>query len=109
MKTNLNKVELIGYAGMDIKVREFKKGSKIASFSLGTHESFKNKEGEWVSTTAWHRIVLWNDNAEKAEKAVKKGKPISVTGKLNYRSYETQAGEKKQVVEIIANNLELVA
>jgi len=109
MKTNLNKVELIGYAGTDIKVNEFKKGSKMAHFSLGTHSSFKNKAGEWVNTTVWHRIVLWNENAEKAEKAVRRGKPISITGKLNYRSYETQTGEKRHLVEIIANNLDLVA
>jgi len=109
MKTNLNKVELVGFAGMDIQIREFKKGSKIARFSLGTHEGFKNKLGEWVNTTSWHKIVLWNENADKAEKAVKRGLPISVTGRLSYKSYETQSGEKRYIVEIIANNLELVA
>ena len=109
MKTNINKVELVGFAGMDIQVRELKKGTKVASFSLGTHEGFKNKLGEWVTTTAWHKIVLWNENAEKAEKAVKKGLPISVTGKLSYRNYETEKGEKRFIVEVIASNLELVA
>lgn len=105
MKTNINKVELAGFAGMDIKVREFKKGSKLAHFSLGTHESYKNKEGEWVKTTTWHRIVLWNEQAERAEKAVRKGIPVVVTGRLRYRFYETQGGERKICAEIIANQI----
>jgi len=109
MKTNLNKVELIGFAGMDIKIQEFKKGSKVARFSLGTSEGFKNKLGEWVNATAWHRIVLWNENADKAEKAVKRGLPISITGRLCCRFYESQNGEKRMIVEILADNLEMVA
>jgi len=109
METNQNKVELIGFAGMDMQVHEFKKGSKVARFSLGTNEGFKNKLGEWVNTTTWHRIVLWNENADKAEKAVKKGQPISITGKLCYKFYESQSGEKRMIVEILANSLELVA
>ena len=109
MKTNQNKVELIGYAGMDIQVCNFEKGSKVARFSLGTNEGFKNKLGEWVNTITWHKIVLWDENAEKAENAVKKGQPIAIKGKLSYRTYETETGEKRMVVEIIASNLELVA
>ncbi|OQA01826.1 MAG: Single-stranded DNA-binding protein [Bacteroidetes bacterium ADurb.Bin408] len=109
MKTNINKVELSGYAGMDIRVREFKNGSKMACFSLSTHESYKNKEGAGVSTTTWHHIVLWNEQAERAEKAVRKGLPVVITGKLRYRCYQTQAGEKKCVAEIVADKLDLAA
>ena len=109
MEINLNKVELIGFAGMDIKVQEFKKGSKVARFSLGTSEGFKNKLGEWVNTTAWHRIVIWNENADKAERAIKKGCPILITGRLCYRFYKLLNGEKRMIVEILADNLEMVA
>jgi len=109
MKTNQNKVQLAGYAGMDIQVREFKKGSKVARFTLGTHQGFKNKIGEWVNTTSWHKIVLWNETADKAIKAVKKGLPILVTGRLTYRYYETQNGEKRLLAEVLANDIELVA
>jgi len=109
MKTNINKVELAGYAGRDISVRTFKNGNKMACFSLGTHQSYKNGQGEWVNTTTWHRIVLWNEQADRAEKAIKKGLPVVVTGRLNYRYYETQGGEKKFCAEIIASHLDLAA
>ncbi len=107
MKTNQNKVELAGYAGTDIQVYEFRKGSKVARFTLGTHESFKNKLGEWVNTTTWHKIVLWNEQAEVAEKAVKRGLALSVTGKLSYRFFETPAGERRLLAEVIANEIKV--
>jgi len=108
MKTNINKVELVGFAGMDAEVRNIKDNMQQASFSLATSESFKNKNGEWVNTTTWHRIVLWNENAKKAAELVKKGARVSLSGKLNYRTYETDKGEKRLIVEIVANALEVL-
>jgi len=109
MKTNLNKVELIGFAGMNAEVKEIKKGMKIARFSLATSDGYKNKAGEWVNSTTWHNIVLWNDSAEKAAAEVKKGSRISLTGKISYRNYENKAGEKRNTVEIVANSFEILA
>jgi single-strand DNA-binding protein len=106
---NENKVQLTGYAGTDIQVYEFREGSKVARFTLGTHEYFKNKLGEWVDTTSWHRIVLWNDQAEVAVKAVKRGLPISITGRLTYRFFETPDGEKRLMAEVIASAIKQVA
>ena len=109
MKTNLNKVELVGFAGMNAEVKEIKKGVKVANFRLATSEGYKNKTGEWVNSTTWHNIVLWNGSAEKAAETVKKGARISLTGKISYRNYESKTGEKRNIVEIVANSLELVA
>ena len=109
MKTNLNKVELIGFAGMNAEVKEIKKGVKVANFRLATSDGYKDKAGEWVNSTTWHNIVLWNDSAEKAAAEVKKGSRVSLTGKISYRNYENKAGEKRSTVEIIANGFEILA
>ncbi len=109
MKTNVNKVELVGFAGMDAEVKEVREGMKVARFSLATRESFKNKNGEWVSTTTWHRIVLWNNNADLAAATVKKGARVSVTGKINKKSYQTEKGDTRHVFEILAQNLTVMA
>jgi len=108
MKTNINKVELVGFAGMNAEVKEIKKGIKLGRFSLATSEGYKNKNGEWVNSTSWHNIVLWNKAAEKAAEIVKKGLRVAVTGRINYRSYETSSGEKRMTVEIMANDLEII-
>jgi len=108
MKTNINKVELVGFAGMDVEVQDLKNNLKKANFSLATREGFKNKDGEWINTTSWHRIVLWNDNAKKAAELVKKGSRVSLSGKLNYRTYETDKGDKRLIVEIVTSVFEVL-
>lgn len=108
MKTNQNKVELVGYVGKDAEMREIRSGIKIASFSLATSEGYRNRKGDWVDNTTWHRIVLWNENASKAATEVKKGTKVSVTGKISYRNYEDSNGEKKYIVEIVATEFEVI-
>ena len=108
MKTNINKVELAGFAGMDAEIREIRKGVKFGRFSLATSEGYRNQSGEWVNNTTWHNIVLWNDMADKAASTVKKGTHITLTGKINYRNYETKDGQKRNAVEIIASNIEIM-
>ena len=108
MKTNINKVELLGFAGKDAEVREIKDGVKLARFSLATTEGYQTKTGEWINSTTWHQITLWNANAEKAAELVKKGLQVSLTGKIKNRTYETSTGEKKYVTEIEARELEII-
>jgi len=108
MKTNMNKVELVGYAGRDVEVKEVRKGINLASFSLATSENYRDKSGEWVSNTSWHNIVMWNDIAKKAGEEIRKGSQVSLTGKLSYRNYETKGGEKRYVAEIVATEFQVV-
>jgi single-strand DNA-binding protein len=108
MKTNVNKVELVGFAGKDAEIREIKKGVKLVSFSLATSEGYRGKNGDWVDNTTWHQVVMWNEMAEKANEEIKKGSRVSLTGKLNYRTYETQSGEKRYVTEIVAHEFEII-
>jgi len=108
MKTNINKVELAGYAGRDAEVREIKSGISLASFSLATSENYRDKNGDWVSNTSWHNIIMWNDVARKAAEEIRKGTHVSLTGKINYRNYETKTGEKRYVTEIIVNEFSVI-
>jgi single-strand DNA-binding protein len=108
MKTNINKVELVGFAGMNAEVKEIKRGVRVARFSLATSDGYKNRNNEWVNNTAWHNIVLWNELAAEAAESVKKGARVSVSGKINYRNYETTDGQKRNTVEIVADTFEVV-
>lgn len=108
MKTLRNSVQLIGRLGKDPEVRTFEKGSKLASFSIATTDSYKNQKGEKVEDTQWHNIVIWGKLAEIAGKYLKKGSEVVVEGKLVHRSYETTSGEKKYITEINVNDLVMV-
>ena len=67
----VNKVILIGNLGKDPEVRHLESGRAVANFSIATSESYRNREGERVTHTEWHNIVLWTPLAEIAEKLVK--------------------------------------
>ena len=108
MKSLRNSVQLIGRLGKDPELRTFEKGSKLATFSIATTDSYKNQKGEKVEDTQWHNIVIWGKLADIAGKYLKKGSEVVVEGKLVHRSYETAAGEKKYMTEINVNDLVMV-
>lgn len=100
----VNKVILVGNVGKDPEIRHLDSGIAVASFSLATSESYKAKNGERVTTTEWHNIVLWRGLAEVAEKYVKKGSKLYLEGKITSRQYEKD-GQTKYFTEIVANNM----
>ncbi|MDH5396764.1 MAG: single-stranded DNA-binding protein [Cyclobacteriaceae bacterium] len=102
-----NKVQLIGHLGGDPEVKKFDSGKVRATFRLATNENYKNGNGEWIQETQWHTIIAWNGLAQRAEKKLKKGNEVAVSGKLTYRSYEDKNGTTRQVTEINADNLEV--
>ena len=78
MSGSVNKVILVGNLGKDPEVRHLENGTAVANFPLATSESYKDKNGERVSTTDWHNIVLWRGLAEVSEKFLKKGDKVYV-------------------------------
>ena len=106
--TGVNKVILIGNLGKDPEIRHLDNGRAVANFSLATSENYKNREGEKVTTTEWHNIVLWTPLAEIAEKYLNKGNQIYLEGKLTNRSYEDKEGNRKYITEVVGQNLTML-
>ena len=80
----------------------------MAKFSIATTEKYKNKEGELVSNTDWHNIVLWRRTAEVAEKYLKKGDSICIEGKIKTRSWEDENGVKKYATDIQGDSMTML-
>lgn len=104
----MNKVELTGNLGTNPEVRELNSGKKMAKISLATHELRRNSTGEKITETQWHNLVVWGRNAELAEKQLKKGSGVTITGKINSRSYTDKKGNKRFITEIQVNNIRLL-
>lgn len=104
MNTLINNVHLIGNLGKNVELKNFDSGSKKASFSLATTESYKNQKGEYVKNTQWHNIVAWGRNAELISKALEKGSKVAIQGTLNYRTYEDKGGQTKYITEILVTD-----
>lgn len=101
----INKVILIGNLGKDPEIRYMQDTNKLASFSLCTTETYKDKQsGEKKYINEWHRIVVFNNNlADFIEKYVKKGTKLFVEGALKSRKYTGTDGIEKNITEVVIN------
>jgi single-strand DNA-binding protein len=94
--------------GKDPVVRYFDKGVAKATFPLATSETYTNQQGETITSTEWHNIVLWRALAEVAEKTIKKGSQVYIVGRIKTRSYVDKEGVNKYITEILADTLLLL-
>ena len=106
--SGVNKVILIGNLGKDPDVRYLDNGVAVANFSLATTENYKNKQGERVSQTEWHNVVLWRGLAEIAEKFLKKGSSVYIEGKIKTRKWEDKEGKTRYNTEILTDNMTML-
>ena len=100
--------EVVRNVGKEPETRYLDESTAITKFPMATSETYKNKNGERVSTTEWHNIVLWRGLAQVAEKYVKKGTQIYVEGRIKTCSYDDADGNKKYITEIVGDQMTLL-
>jgi single-strand DNA-binding protein len=109
MANGVNKVILIGNLGKDPEITRLESGVKKAVFSLATTEVYRNKEGEKVSHTEWHNIVVWRGLAEVAENYLKKGNSVFIEGRIRKREYDDKDGVKRYITDIMGDNMTMLS
>ena len=108
MARGVNKVILIGTLGKDPEVRYAQSGSALASVSIATNESWKDKNGEKQERTEWHRVKFFGRLAEIAGEYLKKGSQVYIEGSLRTEKYTDKAGVEKYSTDIIANEMQML-
>lgn len=104
-----NKAILVGNLGSDPDVKHTTEGTAVATLSLATNRSYKDKNEKWQTETEWHRLVAWAGKAEYCEKHLSKGSKIYVTGRLKTRKWQDeQDGIDRYVTEIIIEEIEIL-
>ncbi len=105
----VNKVILIGNLGADPEVRYTPSGDAMATMSLATSETWKDKQtGQTQERTEWHRVVLFGRLAEIAGEYLKKGRQVYIEGTLRTRKWQGQDGQDRYTTEIIAREMQLL-
>jgi single-strand DNA-binding protein len=103
--SSLNKVMLLGRVGKDPEIKTINgQGgeSKLASFSLATSETWKDKSGEKREQTEWHNIVSFQEGVVKVvEQYVKKGSMLFIEGSMKTRKYQDQSGNDRYTTEVV--------
>ncbi len=109
MARGINKVILIGHVGTDPEVRYMPNGNAVATVSIATTESWKDKQtGERQDKTEWHRVVFFNRLGEIVGEYVRKGSKVYVEGSLRTRKWQDQQGQDRYTTEIVANDLQML-
>ena len=109
MARGINKVILIGHVGGDPEVRYMPNGNAVATISLATTESWKDKQsGERQDRTEWHRVVCFNRLGEIAGEYVRKGSKLYIEGSLRTRKWQDQQGQDRYTTEIVGNDLQML-
>ena len=104
MKYGINKATLVGNVGDEPKINEKNGEIFLASFPFATSQTYKDKNGEEVTKTQWHRIKVWDKQASVIQKLVKKGDALYVEGRIENNTWDDKEGNKHYSTEIHCNN-----
>ena len=105
---SVNKVILVGNLGRDPEVRFMPSGDAVANLAIATSSKYKNKAGELIEETEWHRVTLFGRTAEVAGEYLKKGKSVYIEGRLKTRKYTDKDGVEKYATDIIASEMQML-
>lgn len=107
MAGSVNKVILVGNLGNDPDVKYTQGGMAIATLSVATTSSRKDRDGNFQEKTEWHRVKLFGKTAEVAGEYLKKGRQVYIEGRLEYGSYEKD-GVKHYTTDIIGDDMQML-
>ncbi len=101
-----NTVTVIGNVTRDPELRFTPSGQAIATFGLAVNRRWQNRQTqEWEEQVSFFNVVAWREMAENIGETITKGTRVVVTGRLEQRSWETPQGEKRTVVEVVADEI----
>jgi len=102
---NGNTVTVVGNVTRDPELRFTSSGQAVATFGLAVNRRWQNRNNEWEESTSFFDVTCWAQMAENVAESVPKGARVVVTGRLDQRSWETQDGDKRSKVEIVADEI----
>ena len=106
MANNLNSITVVGNITRDPEMRFTPSGVSKVTFGVAVNRSWRNQQSqEWEEQTSFFNVVCWRELADNVGASLKKGTRVVVTGRLEQRSWETEGGEKRSVVEIVADEV----
>lgn len=102
---NGNNVDLVGNVTRDPELRFTPSGQAVATFGLAVNRSWTDRNGKKEEATSFFDIVCWGTLGENVAESVTRGTRAIVTGRLEQRSWETQEGDKRSKIEVIADEV----
>ena len=103
---NDNQITIVGNLTDDPELRYTANGAAVANFRVAYSTRIRDAAGDWTDgDTSFFTVNCWRALAENAAESLTRGTRVVVTGRLKQRSWENQEGEKRSVVEIVADEI----
>jgi single-strand DNA-binding protein len=107
--TNLNRVVITGNLTRDPELRSTQGGTSVCSLRVAVNTRRKDQStGEWVDKPNYFDVTVWGMQGENCAQYLSKGRPIAVDGRLEWREWQDQQGNKRQSVDIIADSVQFL-
>ena len=108
MAANINRVVLVGNLTRDPELRHTPSGMAVCSLRLAVNSRRKDETGQWTEKPNYFSITVWGQQGENCAQYLSKGRPIAVDGRLEWREWQDQNGNKRQAVDIIAESVQFL-
>jgi single-strand DNA-binding protein len=107
--TNINRVILTGNLTRDPELRSLPSGMAVCSLRIASNTRRKDgQSGEWVDKANYFDVTIWGRQGENAAQYLTKGRPVAIDGRLEWREFTDREGNKRQAVEVVADNIQFL-
>ncbi len=105
---NYNRTILMGNLTRDPELRYIPNGSAVVNLRLAVNRTYKNQSGELKEEVTYVNVVVWGKQAESSNEYLSKGSPVFIEGRLQSRQWETEDGQKRSVLEVVADRVQFM-
>ena len=106
--SNINVVVITGNLTRDPELRNTPGGTSVCSMRVAVNTRRKSQSGEWEDKPNYFDVTVWGAQGENCAQYLQKGRPVAVNGRLEWREWQDQQGNKRQSVDIIANSVQFL-
>lgn len=105
---NINVVVVTGNLTADPELRSTPSGTPVCKLRIAVNTSRKSADGNWEEKPNYFNVTVWGAQGENCATYLRKGRPVAINGRLDWREWTNDDGQKRQAVEIIANSVQFL-
>src|ERR671923_733855 len=108
MAANINRVVLVGNLTRDPELRHTPSGTAVCSLRIAVNSRRRDESGQWVDKPNYFDVTVWGAQGENCAQYLSKGRPVAIDGRLDWREWESENGQKRQAIDIIADSVQFL-
>jgi single-strand DNA-binding protein len=104
----INRVTIVGNLTRDPELRALPSGGNVCSMRVAVNERRKDQSGQWADAPNFFNVTIFGNSADNAAKFLAKGRQVAVDGRLRWREWQDQQGNKRESIEIVAQDVQFI-